>query len=248
MGTDRDWERWGASDPYFGVYSEERFHEGSMTSESRAAFFASGDVHVARTWQNIERFFDVGFSPASVLDFGCGVGRLVIPFGRRSGHVVGVDVSPSMLAEARRNCIAAGITGVELVDSDDDLSSVNGDFGLVHSHIVLQHVPWSRGRGILRALANRVSPGGVLAVQFLTGYEGSRFIRAAVRLRYAFPPANWLRNLLRRRPLMEPPMQLHVYDLDVVKGDLERMGFSWGMIDERLDGFRSTLVYARRGM
>lgn len=246
MGTDRDWERWGASDPYFGVCSEGRFHADLMTPESRAEFFISGEAHAMRIWQDIERIFNVEFSPDSALDFGCGVGRLVIPFARRAGRVVGIDISPSMLAEAERNCSAAGVSGMEFVESDDELSRVHGDFDLVHSHIVLQHIPWKRGRGILEALASHVTPGGVLAVQLLSGYDASRLVRGAVRLRYAFPPANWLRNLLRRRPLFEPAMQLHVYDLSVVRKDLEKRVFAWAQVGERLDGFHSTLIYARR--
>lgn len=146
MGTDRDWEKWGGTDPYFGVCSEGRFHAEAMTPASRDAFFRSGEEHVARTYSDIERLFKVDFKPENVLDFGCGVGRLLIPFARRAKQVVGVDVSTSMLAEARRNCIDAGILGVSLVESDDGLTRAEGRFDLVHSHIVLQHIPWKRGR------------------------------------------------------------------------------------------------------
>ena len=246
MGTDRDWERWGANNPYFGVCSDGKFQTDSLTSASRGEFFASGEVHVARTWRNIEHLFDLEFSPESAVDFGCGVGRLVIPFARRIERVVGVDISPSMLAEAKRNCSAVGIRGAEFVESDDGLSLIHGVFDLVHSHIVLQHIPWKRGRNILRSLATHVAPGGVLAVQILSGYEASRITRGLAHLRYGFPPANWLRNLLRSRPLFEPAMQLHVYDFRVVRDDLEKQGFECKQIDERFDGFRSTLVYARR--
>ena len=38
--------------------------------------------------------------------------------------VVGVDISPSMLAEARRNCDREGLDNVVLAPSDDDLSGV----------------------------------------------------------------------------------------------------------------------------
>lgn len=246
MGTDGDWEKWGAHDPYFGVCSEGRFHADAMTPDARVAFFQSGEAHVARTWREIERLFGMQFKPDAVLDFGCGVGRLVIPFARRADRVVGVDISPAMLAEARRNCTAADVHGVDLVASDDALSRVHGQFGLVHSHIVLQHIPWARGRHFVAALAGHVAPAGVLAVQLLSGYDGSSVLRGLVRLRYAFPPANWLRNLLRGRPLSEPAMQLHVYDLDAIKRGLVADGFECAQVEERLDGFRSTLLYARR--
>src|SRR5690349_18105838 len=41
-------------------------------------------------------------TPASVLDAGCGTGRVAIELARRGMHVVGVDVDASMLGAARR--------------------------------------------------------------------------------------------------------------------------------------------------
>ncbi|QSX73554.1 methyltransferase domain-containing protein [Lysobacter arenosi] len=246
MGTDRDWEQWGAADPYFGVCSSERFRTDSMTGEAKSEFFASGEEHIARTVRNLKDAFGSGFEPGSALDFGCGVGRLVIPLARRADRVTAVDISPSMIAEARRNCDAAGVSNVTFIESDDGLSRASGEFDLVHSHIVLQHIPWRRGRVILQSLADRVSPGGCLAVQILTGHNDSPIVRGLVRLRYAFPPANWLRNILRGRPVFEPAMQLHVYHLDVVLRDLEARGFSCRHHDEPWAEFRNTFLYAHR--
>jgi SAM-dependent methyltransferase len=57
---------------------------------------ASGsDVHGEAT-------FVRAFGPASVLDAGCGTGRVAIELARHGIEVVGVDVDPSMLATARR--------------------------------------------------------------------------------------------------------------------------------------------------
>src|SRR5438132_6481542 len=41
------------------------------------------------------------FSPASVLDAGCGTGRVGRELARRGLKVVGVDIDPEMLATAR---------------------------------------------------------------------------------------------------------------------------------------------------
>ena len=42
------------------------------------------------------------FEPGSVLDAGCGTGRVAVELDRRGVDVVGVDLDPRMLAEARR--------------------------------------------------------------------------------------------------------------------------------------------------
>jgi 2-polyprenyl-3-methyl-5-hydroxy-6-metoxy-1,4-benzoquinol methylase len=60
------------------------------------ALAASGrDVHG-------EADFVCRFAPASVLDAGCGTGRVAIELAGRGIDVVGVDVDESMLATARR--------------------------------------------------------------------------------------------------------------------------------------------------
>jgi trans-aconitate methyltransferase len=245
MGTDKDWEKWGATDPYFGVLSHEQFRADKLDLPAKSAFFASGESHVARVIEIIRANFDPDFAPGRALDFGCGVGRLVIPLAKRADEVVGVDVSPSMLSEAQRNCALANVNNVTLVQSGD-LSCVNGQFHLVHSYIVLQHIPWLRGRKIVRALSDMVAPGGYLAVQMYTSCHTHKVIRALVRLRYAFPPANWARNLLRKRPIFEPAMQVHAYDLSAIKTDLER-NFSTLCIDEpNVAEFGNTFLFARR--
>lgn len=174
MGTDRDWERWGANDPYFGVISNEAYRSGAMSADSRAQFFASGKAHVAGTLAALRDLFGVEVAPCSVLDFGCGVGRLVIPFARASGHVTGMDISPSMLAETRANCAAEGLSNVSLLQSTGDrLPELHASYDLIHSDIVLPHIAWARGRTIIGALARHVTPGGFLALQIAHCMHGT---------------------------------------------------------------------------
>lgn len=46
--------------------------------------------------------------PGRLLDLGCGTGRLLVPFARRGHWVLGVDLSPEMLAVARARAAEAG--------------------------------------------------------------------------------------------------------------------------------------------
>ena len=39
MKTDKDWEKWGASDPYFGVISNDKYRRNNLTNDSREDFF-----------------------------------------------------------------------------------------------------------------------------------------------------------------------------------------------------------------
>ena len=59
------------------------------------------------------------FAPSSVLDAGCGTGRVAIELARRSIDVVGVDLDPDLLARARAK--APDLTWVEVDLSQLDL-------------------------------------------------------------------------------------------------------------------------------
>lgn len=248
MRTDKDWEKWGSTDPYFGVLSSERFRRGKLDKNAIDDFFASGEEHVDKVFQLVSETLEAQFKPKSALDFGCGVGRLLLPIAKRTERCLGVDVSPSMLREAARNVESAGIANVDFALSDDRLSKVTNTFGFVHSYLVLQHIPWRRGRYIIQRLSEKVESGGYLVTHFFVSTAASKLVRAAVRLRYAIAPLHWARNLMKRRPLCEPAMQLHVYDLSAVLRDLTARGFeSPGIFDEPvMNGFRNVYLVARR--
>jgi SAM-dependent methyltransferase len=248
MGTDKDWEKWGATDPYFGVLSYDANRKAKLDPSARQSFFRSGEEHVDRVLRLIAEHFAITPAPLTTLDFGCGVGRLAIPFARRSVSCVGVDVSPSMLAEAAKNAASAGATNVAFMLSNGKLADLPMRFGLVHSYIVLQHIAWKRGREIVRQLASKVDSGGFLTIQFLTASRAPLLIQTMVRARYAVPPINWLRNVVRRRPVFEPAMQLHAYDLNAIQVDLAQLGFEEiaACADPDVGEFTSILLLARR--
>lgn len=248
MSTDKDWEKWGKTDPYFGILSSEKFRKNKLDGSLKEEFFASGHAHVEKVFRLINDNFKDEFKPRRALDFGCGVGRLTLPLAERAEHAVGIDVSQSMLAEASSNALSAGYNNIDFILSDDGLTKVRGEFDLIHSYIVLQHIPWSRGRIILQELADRVAPNGYLVVHLLTSSTASKVVRAAVRLRYAIPPLNWLRNILKSRPIFEPGMQLHVYDLEQIVSDLKARGFDKPVCCEEpgVDGFEGIFLLVRR--
>jgi SAM-dependent methyltransferase len=211
-GTDAAWEAYGAADPYFGVLSDDRFRAADRDGEARRAFFAAGERDVAAVFRVFAERPGGEPAPRRALDFGCGVGRLVIPLARRCEAVVGVDVSPSMLTEAARNCREAGVANVSFARSDDRLSALEGTFDFVHSYIVFQHVPPRRGEAIFRLLLDRLEPGGRGAVHFTFGRDASRLRHLVHAARGALPGVNGLVNLAQRRRWGYPFMQMHLYD------------------------------------
>jgi len=163
--TDSEWEEWGRRDPYFGVITDPKFRRAGINELVKREFFESGESHVRHVMATIRQYIDPQFAPQTVMDFGCGVGRLLVAFSKMAQEVTGVDVSPSMLQEARLNCDEHQLHNVRLLPSDDALSSLTGSFDLIHTCIVLQHIPIERGRAIFAQLLQHLRPGGVGAVQ-----------------------------------------------------------------------------------
>ena len=67
-----------------------------------------------------EAAFVTAFEPTTVLDAGCGSGRVAVELARRGIEVVGVDVDDSMLAAARRQAPALTWVHHDLVGLDLD--------------------------------------------------------------------------------------------------------------------------------
>jgi SAM-dependent methyltransferase len=210
VSTDLEWEKWGATDPYFGVLTDPSFRSDRLDDDARRRFFSSGVQHVEMVHGRCRSLFGSDFSPKRILDFGCGVGRTIIPFAAFADEVVGVDVSSSMLAEARRNCDLEGLANVHLLLTDDSLSCVQGQFDFVHSFIVLQHVEIPRGRKLLRGLADRVRPSGAAAIHVTFAWDKHREALGQPPppvARAPEPPLSHYRRLRRFvRSLILPPL------------------------------------------
>ncbi len=152
--SDRAYDSVGQTEPYFGVISLDRYLSANLDAAALSEFFASGEAQVAQVLAMIRARFAADFKPRRALDFGCGVGRILIPLAREADHAIGVDVSDAMMAEAARNCRERGLANVSFVKSDDRLSRLEGTFDLIHSSIVFQHiVPRRRRRAALHDLA-----------------------------------------------------------------------------------------------
>ena len=220
MSTDDAWEAWGRKDPYFGVITDPRYRRTGLDAQARDLFFATGQGHVDYLLATIRRRIDPGFAPRSILDFGCGVGRVLVPFAALAGDVVGLDVSPSMLDEARRNCDERQLRNVRLLVSDDRLSGFDELFDFVHSCIVFQHIPAQRGRAIFLRLIERLRPGGVGAIQLV--YSKARYAPTQ-----GIPPPESLHRIAAEDVSSEdsdPIIQMNPYNMTEVLFAMQASG------------------------
>ena len=104
-------------------------------------------------------------APATVLDAGCGTGRVAIELARRGVQVIGVDVDPSMLATAR-----AAAPDIEWIEHDLTSLALDRTFDAV---VLAGNVPLFTPAGthapLVAGCARHVGPGGVLVAGFQLG-------------------------------------------------------------------------------
>lgn len=112
-----------------------------------------------------EASFVRALEPRSVLDAGCGTGRVAIELARHGVEVVGVDVDPSMIAEARRRVPDQSWLEADLVEL-----SLGREFDVV---VLAGNVPLFARPGtqdaIVAACAAHVAAGGALVAGFQLG-------------------------------------------------------------------------------
>jgi SAM-dependent methyltransferase len=158
----RDWEELAEFNPEWAVLSEPdaRF-EGWDIDE----FFRRGAEQIERTMA-VAAGLGVPRRHGTVLDFGCGVGRLSRELGRRFDRYVGVDISAGMIERAR--ALNGDFANCEFIVNErpDMVRFGDGEFDAVVSFIVLQHIP---DRDLIRRyiaeFARVLAPGGLIAFQ-----------------------------------------------------------------------------------
>ena len=244
LSTDKAWEKFGSEDPYFGVLAEERFTSGKI-GENREAFFESGRATVAHILGRYEARF--GALPRGKgLDHGCGVGRLALPLAEEFGEVVGLDVSPSMLAEAEANARKAGAGNVQFALANDGLSNAPGEYDFVNSYMVLQHIPVRRGLKIIARLVGKVRPGGGFHVHFSIRTDRLRS-RALWWASHHIPGVKIWQNVFAGRTWNAPAMQMNNYPLNKVMVQLAEKGITeFAVFTEQHAKFLTCAVIGRR--
>jgi SAM-dependent methyltransferase len=158
------WDVLAASDPLWAILSDpsRRGRRWDL-----ATFFRTGEREISTLVHQLDQLARPTQSVArgTALDFGCGVGRLSQALARHFETVVGVDVSETMVAHARRlNRHGDRVTYV--ANPRADLRAL-GDrqFDLVYTDLVLQHMVPEQALGYVAEFIRMLRPGGYLVFQ-----------------------------------------------------------------------------------
>jgi len=104
------------------------------------------------------------YGPSSVLDAGCGTGRVAVELARRGFDVVGVDRDAAILGVARR-------TAPGLVWAEGDLADPAFDLGrrftvvVAAGNVMIFVAPGTEG-AVVQTMARHLQPGGLLVAGF----------------------------------------------------------------------------------
>ncbi len=225
MKPDEAWEVWGREEPYFAVLTHEQYLSANLTDEQIETFFESGRHHISDKLSQIDKLLGVHFVPRCALDFGCGNGRALVALTDIAESVIGVDVSKSVLAEAQRNCEARGRGhNWRLMTTAAFLDDLALSYNFLHSHLVFQHIRRPEGERLLRILAERLDPGGVLSVDLLCSNPRGWVQRAVVWLETRFRPAHHLVKWLKGERHRVAPMEMNTYGVEKVSALLAESG------------------------
>jgi SAM-dependent methyltransferase len=184
-GHREDWEQLGRTDPLWAVLSDPAKRGRRWDTDE---FFATGEDEAVRLMRIADRLGHP-VERRTALDFGAGVGRVSRALASRFESVLGLDVSTSMVDQARGHCADHANVTFVVADGSTLAGLPAGGFDLVYSRWVLQHLPSTDHlRETLRSLARVVAPGGLLAVQ----------MPGPIPLRHRLQPRRRAYALLRR--------------------------------------------------
>ncbi len=199
------WEDMGKLDACWAILTEPGTKHGKW---DRAKFFATGEDEIA-AFLRVAEGFGLPKHNREALDFGCGVGRLTRALSSRFEHVLGIDISQSMVRLALDSAPPPNCEF--LVNIKESLPFASRRFDLVCSTIVLQHVPQKDTIRLYIAEFLRVlNNGGLLVMQLPDHMPLRRRLQLRPRL-YA-----WLRRLGISEHLLYHRLGLHPISMNFI--------------------------------
>lgn len=139
----------------------------------------------ATTNKHLEMIKRLDIKPTDiVLDYGCGVGRLLYPVSKQCKNIVGADISDKILSYAIKN-VNANVHFLSLKDEAGKGLPINF-FDKVFSIIVLQHIEKYKAVRALIKLNNSLKVGGSMLIQFPNLHELAEMYTLYTKNKYSF--------------------------------------------------------------
>jgi len=169
------WTKLGDTEPHWSVLTNENYKFANF-SEHEEQFYKSGQAVVSMIEGTAKRA-GLEINPAAtVLELGCGTGRVTQALADVYAHVIAVDVSPGNLRLCKQELRQRGKSNVEcvLLKSPSDIQSIPPvDF--FFSILVLQHNPPPVIYYFLSEIFGKIRESGSVLFQVPTHTPGYSF-------------------------------------------------------------------------
>lgn len=225
------WELLSEFDPMWAILTADEKKGGKWHSDE---FFEHGKSEVRALLSDFTSF---GLTPGkkSVMDFGCGIGRLTQAFSEHFQQCVGVDISYQMITKARElnrfpdRCQYVVNETVDLRQLQDN------SFDIVYSNMVLQHIAPSLSRGYIKEFVRVAKLDGIIVFQMPYYIHWRRLIQWRRRL-FALLQAVGVRGTFLVQKLGLNPMRMSYIPRQRVEQILESSNASLVDVKSWSDG------------
>ena len=150
----------------------------AMAPEAAVALYSLGDPAILdrATGELVALLSDWGLLGADrqALDIGCGIGRIELALAPRLRHIIGIDLSPAMVAEAQRRCAGIANASFAVCNGRELPQFAAAGFDLVlaiDSFPCAVAVAPEIAERYIRDAARQLRPDGILAI-FNYSYRG----------------------------------------------------------------------------
>lgn len=176
------WKKLGERDPHWSVLTWEKFRKEAFGERAEVEFYETGRDDLAAVEHAFARAGEDFSAVGTVLELGCGAGRVTEHFARGNRQVQAFDISEPLLELARARMRKLGLANVaftRLSDAGDIVVKPRVD--LAFTIIVLQHNPPPVQHRLLAGMFESVRPGGFVYFQIPTYIFGYSFSVATYR-------------------------------------------------------------------
>lgn len=171
---------------------------------------------------------------ARVLSLGCGIGDTELLLAPHVAEVIGLDLAPSAVRQAREDAARAGCENLRYVEGTLDSAGFGTDsFDLIIAIFFLHHVPDAMLAGLPKQVRELLSPGGCFysldpSRQRLSGTIGSLLIPKLMR-KYQSPDERELDAASTARLFADAGFDTRIDFYDFVSSPLAGLLPGWEM-------------------
>ena len=161
------WEQMAQENPMFAVMTTEEMRTAQprdFTQDQLESFFEKGRrMYRKRIFEAISPSLDPA-ADSLVVEYGCGMGRILNAVLERGSRAAGIDISPTMLEHCRR--LVPGVEALYGLDEDGRCAMPSETASAVVSFAVVQHIASLKTYlAAFDEMCRVLKPGGRLAIQ-----------------------------------------------------------------------------------